>query len=425
MLSRDRRRARLVSDYADSLIVRRRVPADTGERAPASNRDEFADLLDLVRALDDLNIVAPDPPSGPPWRDQDWRFAPVRRRSDRTGLLALRGLLLPFSWHYAVIVIAVLVGVFVAFSTRGAAPALSADDLLSESEAALEEFLGSGQGVYRLWDASYRTEDPDGRVTGWNGTIHEWIEGVRLPRMARRAVDDRGRLLWVLHADREADGQPRSRMYYTQHNPVEPRGLVTVDATTSEYREALSAFAPDDRRALELFFTRSYGPGLVGERIYNTAILETGWGGAAEPVVSLASASLDGVDMHRVQIFEPRRLWFTRTTEGALSASFVRYSQTRLITRNSRLTAKVVTEIVDESGSRATASWTVRSKELRRLGRDDDRAFIFDAPPGVPVRRAQAREDLARMLPVFRALWTEGATRADVQATIGSGVKKP
>jgi hypothetical protein len=85
----------------------------------------------------------------------------------------------------------------------------------------------------------------------------------------------------------------------------------------------------------------------------------------------------------------------------------------------------VVTEVVDESGSRATASLTVRSKELRRLGSDDDRAFIFDAPPGVPVRRAQARDDLARMLPAFRALWTEWAKRADAQTTTASDVKKP
>jgi hypothetical protein len=426
MFSRDRRRARLVSDYADSLIARRRVFPDVRERSLTSNREDFAELLDLVRTLDDLNIVAPDPPSSFPWRHDEDKVgvASVEPRTIGTRLPVLRGWF-AVGWHHGVTVMAVLVIVLISFSTRGTAPALSADDLLNESEAALQELLGSGQGLYRLWDASYRTEDPDGRVTSWNGTIHEWMEGVPFPRMARRAVDERGRLLWVLLADRDSDGRPRSRMYYTPFNPAEPRGLVTVDATTDEYREALRAFPPEDRSALELFFKRSYGPGLAGERVYNGAILGTARGGVAEPVVSLTNGSVDGVDMYRVEIFEPRRLWFARTAEGALSASFVRYSQTRFIAQDTRFTARIVTDIVDESGSRVTTSWAVRSKELRRLGNVDNQAFIFEAPSEVSVRRAQAHADLARMLPAFRALWVERTNRTEDHPTAGSAIKRP
>jgi hypothetical protein len=298
----------------------------------------------------------------------------------------------------------VALGTFLAFSTRGAAPALSADDLLKESEAALDTLLGSGRGLYRVWDGEYQIRDTDGRVMKWNCTIHEWLEGVHQARLARRVFDDRGRLIWVMVADRDSAGQSRSRTYYTTQNPVGPRGVVTVDANAGEYRQALSVFESDDRRALEQFFLRTYGPGVAGERAYNRAILGTAGGGASEPVLTLTKASIDGVDAHRVEIFEPRRIWFTRTTEGALTASLVRYSQTRLIAPRTGLAVKVVTDTVDESGRWTMLSWTARSDEMRRLGSQDDSAFDFEAPGDVPVRRAQALEDLMRMLPAFRAL---------------------
>jgi hypothetical protein len=426
MFSQDRQRARLVSNYADSLIARRRVPSHARARPLTSKREDFAELLDLVRALDDLNIVAPEPPSTFPWRDDDNKIdiPSVRHRPAGTRLLALRGWL-SVGWYQGVTVMASLVIVLMSFSTRGTAPALSADHLLNESEAALEALLGPGKGVYRLWDASHRAEDADGRVTSWKGTIHEWMEGAPRLRMARRAVDERGQLLWVLLADRESNGRLRSRMYYTPHNPVGPRSMVTVDSTTDEYRRALSAFPPGDRSALELFFNRSYGPGLAGERVYNGEILGTARGGVAEPVVSLSSDSVDGVDMHRLEIFEPRRLWFSRRDDGALTASFVRYSQRRSIAQDTRFTTKVVTEIVDDSGGRVTVSWTVRSKELRRLGDNDRQAFIFEAPTDVPVRQAQAEADLARMLPAFRALWIERTNRTEEHPTAGSVIKRP
>ena len=225
MFSQDRRRARSVSDYADSLIARRRLPSNVRERSATSNQDDFAELLDLVRALDDLNLIAPDPPGTFPWRDDQVAIAPAPCRSAGTRPPAWRAWLISVGWHHAVTVSAVLVGVFVTLSTRGTAPALSADDLLKQSEAALEELFGSGQGLYRVWDASHRVEEPDGRVTNWEGTIHEWIEGLQPPRLARRAIDSRGRLLWVLVADRDSHGQVRSRNYYTSRQSLRTAGF--------------------------------------------------------------------------------------------------------------------------------------------------------------------------------------------------------
>jgi hypothetical protein len=423
MFSRDRRRARLVSDYADSLIVRRRMPSEAGERAPTSSREDFAELLDLVRALDDLNIVAPDAPGGIPWRDGQVGASPASRRSDQSRLPASRGWLVSVGWRPVLTIIAIAVSLVVALSTRGAAPPLSADDLLKESEVALDDLLGSGHGLYRVWDASYRIEEPDQRVTSWNASIHEWIEGRGRSRLARRAVDQLGRVFWVQVTDPEADGGMRARQYFTPNNPVEPRGLVTVDATATEHREALNAFDPEDRSALEQFFLRSYGPGIAGERAYNRAILEAPGAEKAEPVLSLMGGLVDGVRMHQVEIFEPRRLWFTRSADGALAASLVRFSQTRFISPQSRLTVKFVNETVADNGRKSTTSWVIRSAESRRLSAGDEQAFTLDVPADVPVRRASARDDLARMLPAFRALRAEQSTR--MQSSPATGIKRP
>jgi hypothetical protein len=423
--SRDRRGARLISEYADSLIVRRRVPSDTSERRPTSNHEDFAGLLDLVRALDDLNIVVPDRPSRLPWHDERHRIASMARRSSHASLPALCECVLSFGWHPVVTLGAVLMGLFVAFSIRGVAPALSANDLLAESEAALQELVGSGHGLYRVWGTSQRTVQPDGHVTGWTGTIHEWITAFPQSRLARRAIDDQGRLLWVVISERSSDGQIRSKSYYTRHKPGGPWDLVTVTPTTREYRDALSAFTPDDRRALEMFFQRSHGPGLAGERAYNSVILGTARGELAEPVVSLTNATIDGVDMHRVEIVEPRRLWFSTSAEGTLTASLVRSSETRYISPVNRFTVKVVTDIVDESGRRSSFSWTVRTKELRRLVSDDELAFVLEAPAEVLVRRAQAYENLSRMLPVFRTLLAEREKNTKTRSSIRDSTRRP
>jgi hypothetical protein len=425
MFFRDRRRARFVSDYADSLISRRRVPEEEASARDVTSRSEdFVELLDLVRELDDLEIVPPAPPVRP-WRKDPERTGAPLEASARTGLRpVLRSRRVTIGWHHAVAVAAFALGVAVAFLARGGAPMLSAADVLSDSDAALEELLGSGEGLHRLWDASYRIEEPDGQVNAWNASVHEWIEGTGPTRIARRAFDDRGRLLWVHVTEREPDGQLRGRQYYTLDQPTEPRGLVTVDATANEYREAADSFPPDVRGALDLFFQRSFGPGLVGERAYNRATLGTPGAAPAEPLLSLADEWIDGERLHCVQIFESPRLWFTRSGDGALAAALVRFEQTRFISPRTGLTVKFITRVRYDTGRQTTTTWAARSKDLRRLGEGDQRAFVFDPPAGLPVRPASARDDLVRMLPALRVLRAERTEHVESVPPPAAGVER-
>src|SRR5207249_2253254 len=62
-----RREARLVSEYADGLIVRRRA-ADESSEPDRQNEGTFDELLDLVRVLDGLEIVTFEEQ-----RDAQWR----------------------------------------------------------------------------------------------------------------------------------------------------------------------------------------------------------------------------------------------------------------------------------------------------------------------------------------------------------------
>jgi hypothetical protein len=137
-------------------------------------------------------------------------------------------------------------------------------------------------------------------------------------------------------------------------------------------------------------------------------------------VVSLSDDSVDGERLHRVQIFEPHRLWFTRASDGALAAMLVRYEQTRYISPDSRLTMKFVTRVRHDSGRETMTTWTTHTTHLRRLGPEDAQAFRFEPPAGVPVRRAAARDDLARMLPALRALRAETADTAPVPSDAGA-----
>jgi hypothetical protein len=425
MFLRDRRRARFVSDYADSLLSRRRGPEEEASAGDLTSRPEdFVALLDVVRQLDALEIVAPAPPVRP-WRRDPEPVGASQEASAHTGLRpVLRNRRLTLGWHHAVTVAAFVLAVAVAFLARGGGPMLSAADVLRESDAALEELLGSGEGLHRLWDASYRIEEPDGTVNAWNATVHEWIQGTGQTRVARRAFDDRGRLLWVHVTEREPDDQVRARQYYTLDQPTEPRGLVTVDATANEYREAAASFPRDDRSALELFFQRSYGPGLGGERAYNRATLGTPGAAPAEPLLSLTDEWIDGERLHRVQIFESHRLWFTRSSDGALAAALVRFEQTRFISPRTGLTVKFITRVRYDTGRETTTTWAARSKDLRRLGEGDQRAFVFDPPAGLPVRPASARDDLTRMLPALRVLRAERAGHVESVPTSAAGVER-
>lgn len=406
--SQERNHARVVSDYADGLIARRRRIEDEAVQRQADLTD-FDELLDLVRALNAIEIL-PSTGTGTQILQEVRRqsakaqFEGAQQAMRRSLLRTLCRELWAARWA-AGSVAAVLLVCAVLLVWRAQVRALLAVEVLQGSETAMAELLGGGGILVRDWAVTVVTRTGADNEERSVTTVREWVEGVHEPRIARFAYGQDGRLLWRFLLLPDADGM-RPSLFYPADAPHRLRNVLVITPTTKEYREAVAGFPRSDQPLFDAFLKPKGGAGVVGERVFNRSVLGT-WSvddaNEQRVVVSLDQAtSADGA-VHRIHYHEPARLWFERGVDGMLTAHVAQAESVRDISQEDRLTRRTATNCWLEDGRHVFTDWAVtRMQHLGRLPTEDP--FRSDVPVGTRVIRVSAFEELTRMVPALRRI---------------------
>lgn len=414
----ERNRARLIATYTDGLVTRRRRSEEENAGVDAEPA-ELAELVDLARALDAIDVVPPPVARGRIWQAIQRQQAELRQHEVawRPSRLWSIPLAAPRPTRLAVAAAVLLLLVSPALLWRLDVPSPLAADVLQGSQTAMAELLGEGRVLARQWRVVRTSRMPDGREERWLWTVREWIEGPHQPRIARVAYGDGERLVWRQLMLPEGNGNTRESSYYGPDAPAPLRDVLVVAPTRGEYRAAVERLPVSDRHLGELFLDPVPGAGVLGERAFNRSVLNT-WSAEREhhrPVVlSVTETSGPDGEYHRLQIREPLRLWFERGAGGFLAAQVGGAESVRDVSKGDRLTRRTATAWRLEDGRQVFTEWTVTGLEVLSSRPAPD-PFEAAVPQGTPTIVVSAFDEITRMLPVLRRLHQQRA--AAVAAT--------
>jgi len=387
------------------LIGSRRGPEDD----PGFDRTEEAsmdDMLELVRVLNAMEIASPASAEEDVWqRLQRGDLVTGRATRRATGLLRKS-----VAWFAraprlsagaaTAIVVACVVSVLLNY---GAGRGVVAGEILGSSDATLRRLLESGQVLHRV-SRTAQLIGTAGHERATSATVHEWMQEQGTSRVSRRAYDAQGQLLWAMVAQQE-DGYRRARFYYAPGYKGRTDGLLSVAPTAQEYRDAIERFFPSLRPALRTFFQPGFGSGIAGERGFNRSNL--GWLGTATQLRDTPPPSVsaiqreDGRRVYRVQLEEPLRLWFESSRDGVLEVFLGHGTTIREIGRDDGLTLAVATTLTLEGNDQIRMTSEVIDQAVEQPPTSANNPFSLDVPPGTPVRRQSAYDELAAMAPTL------------------------
>jgi hypothetical protein len=422
MKREQREQARRVSEYVDGLLLHRR----DADRALEPALDDDAELGELRRLAECLSEMAVVPPEA--FRDSLERRLPAMTGSDPGTARAVRVLprlckllaaararvsdLFAFGWarfpslpSAAVVLLAALAFILIRSDTHVA----SAAEILSRSDAALGKLVRPGQLLFRRWKVTSTLTDADGvTVSRPERTIDEWMDGADFERVAGRWYTGAERLL-IAYTSVGQGGQRRPNVYFSPGVYREARGVLNIEPTREEFKEAVHRFPEAARHALNQYLDRQYiYLPITGERAFNRAIIEAPRQRASDlprVVVSFdQSQMLKGRPVYRVRVVDPASIDFNWRSEGPPRVQLAWAEIICYIERDSYLSVRVEkTERFENGRSRHTLKELIESRPIAAADLSLD-PFKLEVPEGTPVQRQSAFEQLSGVSSAFSRL---------------------
>jgi hypothetical protein len=424
MIGRDRKRARLVSEYTDAFIARLRGSSDRS--AAPEEEGQLDELIDLARELGAIET----PPS-PQLRRRlseelrresaSVRASALEAGSPRTGLLSLLleaggGLAkLPKlrSFRFATATAAGLLVLLVTFFNVSSNRTASAAELLMRSDLALQSLAGPGELLYQRHLFRTTLRQPDGSERTTEQIVHEWADGSDLDHAAARGYAPDGTLRWAYLNTRDGELGHRPSVYFTEHHEEGARSLLTVRPTRKELEQQLDSFHGQERRLLKQFLDRAYiYQPVMGHIRHNSGLLATHReqsGAMPRILLSLDEVGTDGMEgrFHRVRIVEPARLYLV-WGNGGPRTDVVRVETLRHIHPQSLLTVKSESVFDFRDGRQMRVVAQVLETRIERFVSDGSSPFELLVPPGTPVRVHSALEELKSLAGALESLPVPG-----------------
>ena len=412
-------KATQISAFVDGLILQRRDRERDEECL--DNDGEFKELRALIEEIRDVRIDAPtafqeELLTRLPKMDAVERRVPKSRWRSALGSLfrsvqcaetALRRAAVAAAPSAVVVVFAV--AVLVVSRSIWDTPLASAAEVLSRSDAALAKLVHPGQLLYRRWKVTSTTVDPSGATTRRTvRMIHEWMDGGNFDRVAGRwySSDDR---LQIGYATVGKDTDLRPNVYFSPGVYSEPRGVLNIEPTVAEFRQAIQQFPTSEQSALQVYLDRQqiYEP-IIGEVRKNRAIIETPhYGVSALPRIVLSldrGGSLNGSPVYGVRVVDPAWIDFNWRSGGPPLVRLARLETVRFIDRDSYLSVKTEETLRFEDGrQRFTTRELVETKAVSPSESPLD-PFKLEIPAGTPVQRQSAVQQLTGVADAFRRL---------------------
>jgi len=411
-------KARRLSAFADALLLEQRERDQDPEGLQGDQ--ELRGLRDLIERLSTLRI---DPP--PSFEDALLARLPAMADARRTEVAGWRvraaegwramwrrvdGARRPtYAGVWRTAVAAAFVAAILIASRTVDPPIASANEILSRSDAALATLVHPGQLLYRRWKVTSET-------TGANGVntkrtvkmIHEWMDGANFDRVAGRWYSDDGRLL-IAYSSVSEGGELRPNVYFSPGVYSEPRGVLNIEPTVAEFREAVHLFPPSMQHALDVYLDRQhiYEP-IIGEvRSNRTMIQAPSYGTSDLPrmVVSLdreAKAAQDAP--FAIRVVDPAWIDFNWRSGGPPVVRLARLETVRYVARNSYLSVKTEETLRFEDGRQRFTSRELM--EMHAVSKHDMPLdpFNLEIPAGTPVQRQSAYDQLSGVSRAFSRL---------------------
>lgn len=379
----DREQARRVMAYVDEVVLHRRSDADGADPLSPEDR-ELGRLGQLVHCLSDLEIVAPHGfQEALAARLREAGPAPSAHLRIRTVLVAA----------------AVFLGVVVLSRSVIDVPVVSAQSVLSRSDAALAALVRPGQLLYRQWKVTSTSSGSTQGTTQTERIIEEWMDGADFDRVAGRWYS-KERQLQIAYATRLQDGEYRPSVYFSPGVYDEQRGVLNIEPTRREFEQALGAFPASVRRGLKVYLGRNYiyAP-ITGERNFNRAILESPAHNIPEMPRILVSFDeshmLNGTPVYRVRVLDSASVTFNWRSSGPPLIRLAQAEITRYIARDSFLSVRTEERWVFEDGrQRFTTRELVETRPIAAGTLAFD-PFAIEVPRGTPVQQQSAVAQLA------------------------------
>ncbi len=416
-MTRDaKEKARQLSEFVDGLVLYRRATED--DRAWTWNDGESRELRGLIAELHEIRFANPDAfadklltelprmAAGAPERLNLWRRL---QHSTRRVLETLGNGKCPrLLGAVPSAVLTVTVALVVVLSRSWGNAGLSASEILSRSDAAMVRLAPRDQLLHRRWNVRSVTTAADGSSQAAVRSIDEWLDGRNFDRVAARFYADDGQLR-MSYATVLDEGRLRPYVYFSPGLFGETRGLLSIEPTVDEFRDAVRRFPARLGRSLNVYLDRQhiYEP-IIGEIRSNRSVVDTPTSGVSDLprlVISLAATTtIDGVAAYAVRVVDPASIEFAWRIDGPPTVWLVRREAVRYIARDTYLSIKTEETLLFEDGR--TRNITRRLIDMRSVPIADAPADLFaiNVPPVTAIRRQSADEQLAGVAAAFGRL---------------------
>lgn len=413
MWGSQRRRARRLSDYTDQVVLRRR---NEGPRPAAPDEDdpELEALSLLAGELTDLEVT-------PPPNFQEELLAQIRRQDKipahegwrgRLGAMRSCMALLLDDWSLGptptrtAVCAAALLAV-VAFSYFGQSHVLSAADVLMRSNEALAATVQPGEVLYRRWRVEVTSSRLGVAPVTRERVIHEWMDGADFDHVAVQSTRGSGlRYQWASYRE---NGQIHSVAFNWTNEESGNRPVLHVEPTREDYVREAETFAPEARRLLHTYLSRSFiYMSIASERRFNREILEGTSGGPLPRSITVDHVVENGKPAFAVRAVDPSRVHFLWRTELPPLVSLAREETISYIAKDSSLTIKSQQDADYRDGRRVVEVRTLEEMRTYRMGELKEDPFRIDIPPGTRVNQQSAHELLAGVVDALQHDQSQG-----------------
>jgi hypothetical protein len=225
--------------------------------------------------------------------------------------------------------------------------------------------------------------------------------------VAGRWSSDDDRLL-IGYTSIGPDGEKRPHVYFSPGVYSEARGLFSIEPTADEFRTAAREFAERERSQLNVYLRRQsiYLP-IVGERMFNRAVIDAARQADADParvVLSFDLATIDGTPVYRVRVKDPESIEFNWRSDGPPRVGLVSAERVRYIARDSYLSVRTEDSLTLEDGRRRfTTRELVETRAIQTADLSLD-PFKLEIPEGTPAQRQSAFDHLSAVSQAFERL---------------------
>lgn len=406
--------ARRIMACVDDAILRRRI-ADGGTE-PLSPQDLELDRLSaLAQCLSEIEVVPPDgfqeqvlhrlrEPAAAESQPERWRATMWHAGGALAAALRVRSR--ATVGRTAALTAVVLAGVFLVGRSFFDIPVVSAQTVLTRSDAALIGLVRPGQVLYRQWKvSSSSTPAGAGSATRSGRIIEEWMDGSDPERVAARWYSE-DRRLQIAYTTKREGGEHRAYVYFSPGVFDEQRGVLNIEPTAREFDDALGGFPASARRGLRVYLDRHYiyAP-ITGESTFNRAIVQALAHNVPEmPRVLMSfdrSHVLNTTPVYRVSLLDSASVTFNWRSSGPPLIRLARAEIIRYISRDSFLGLRTEERYVFEDGRRR---FTIRELVTTNALAADELTvdpFTIDVPRGTPVHHQSALEHLSGVADVL------------------------